>query len=70
MNKLIEITLTFTMQILITITITMITLITLINNNENIYKTPIITLTITIKICTSLYPHIRIAQVLTMKFEM
>ena len=56
------------MQILITIT--MITLITLTNNNENIYKTPIITLTITIKICTSLYPHIRIAQVLTMKSEM
>ena len=58
------------MQILITITITMITLITLTNNHENIYKTTIITLTITIKICKSLYPHIRVSQTLTIKSEM
>ena len=59
------ITLTITIQILITITI-MITLITLTNNNENIYKTTIITL----KICTSLYPHIGVSKALTIKSEM
>ena len=54
------------MQILITITITMITLITLTYNNKNIYKTTIITL----KICTSLYPHIGVSKALTIKSEM